>query len=370
MLHPALRSLLKAPVFKGLGKPGPLFPALSLLALLAPAARGEPYFSAWKGVSCGSCHINQTGGYARNDFGKSYGEGLMTFDWEGIGEALKPILKPLDHRVAFGADLHLLYTANLDTPNPNSLTNGRQELYFAGYLNKSVAAVFTYRASGSREIYGLVSGLPADGYLKFGTFQLPYGLMLPDDQSYVRTPLGFSFERADTGVEAGLNPGPFFLKAAVFDNHDTPADAGKILSAYWGYSVPEFAVGQCFYNEPTGRGLNTTQRLGMFGWGRLWRLVALGEYDLGFKPDALSPSDRTFSIHGSLEADLGSSVYLRFTREFLNPTYAPGDESTRTAVGLHFFPVQNLQLLAQYQWMELITGGFESVVTLDAHEFF
>jgi len=335
---------------------------------LAPAAHCEPYFSAWKGVSCAACHVNQTGGYARNEFGKSYGEGLTTFDWEGIGEILRPPVKSGARRVVLSGDLHLLYDQDLNDPSISHFTNGRQELYFACYLNNAVAGVYTYRSSGSREIYGLISGLPSNAYLKFGLFQLPYGLMLADDQSFIRTPLGFSFERADTGVEVGITPDPCFVKVAVFNNYDNPSDSGKILSAYAGLTRPAFTLGGSVYNETSVSG--STQRFGVFGWGKVWRLVALGEYDLGFKPDSLDPADRTLAAHASVEADLGASVYLRLTREFLNPTYAVGDEMSRSAIGLHFFPVQNTQVLVQLQLIEPVTGGSQAALTLDAHEFF
>src|SRR5581483_8120702 len=141
----------------------------------------------------------------------------------------------------------------------------------------------------------------------------PFGLMLADDQSYVRTPMGFYFERADTGLETGFYPDPFFIKAALFTNYDTPADPGKILSAYGGITLNEFTLGGSYYREPNGSGVDTTERFGGFGWLHVWKVVGLVEYDWGYKPSAMYLSDRSIALHSSLELDLGGSVYLRFT---------------------------------------------------------
>src|SRR5579885_1208016 len=82
-----------------------------ILSLNAADAWAEPYFAAWKGVNCNACHMNPTGGWLRNDFGKNYGNTLETFDWAGISEAAQKIQHNAPSWVAVGLDLHEGYRA-------------------------------------------------------------------------------------------------------------------------------------------------------------------------------------------------------------------------------------------------------------------
>src|SRR6185369_8060232 len=94
---------------------------LSLLTFGAAASlQAEPYFAALKGVNCNACHVNQTGGWIRNDFGKTFGNGLETFDWKGISEAAQAIKHNTPSWVSVGLDLEEGYQA---TFNSNSALN-------------------------------------------------------------------------------------------------------------------------------------------------------------------------------------------------------------------------------------------------------
>ena len=172
----------------------------------------------------------------------------------------------------------------------------------------------------------------------------------------------------DTGVEAGFYPDPFFGKVAVYEGN--ASDEGKIFSTWDGFDLSLCTVGGSFYNQPSASH-GDVQRYGVFGWTKVWRMVFLGEYDRGYTQDPATLSwDRAIAIHGSMEVDLGNSVYLRYTREFLNPSYAIGDEKTRDVLALNFFPVQYLQVLAQYELVEPVSGPTEGTFSVDAHEFF
>jgi hypothetical protein len=59
----------------------------------------------------------------------------------------------------------------------------------------------------SREIFGLVHELPYNLWVKFGRINLPYGLRVPDDSSFIRSNLGFTFGSQDLGIELGAEPG-------------------------------------------------------------------------------------------------------------------------------------------------------------------
>lgn len=335
----------------------------------------EPYFAARKGVSCNACHANDTGGFARNDFGRTFGEGLETFDWQGISEDAPAPKAHVTRRLAIGGDLHMGYVLN-DNSQISSFDLGRQYFYLMAYLNDAIKGVVSYSPTGAKEIYGLVS-LPSDAYLKMGTFHIPYGLMLADDNSYIRNGLGFSYTRTEVGIEAGIYPGPAFLKVAAFNgNGASPVgvDQQKAFSTWGGVNFTDFTIGgSCYYLSPSSSQNQGYQlRFGGFGWAKIWRVVLMGEYDRGYNAFDLAGTnvDRMIAIHGSAEIDLGDSVFIRLQREYLNPSLAVDDESARSVAGVRFFPVQNLQVSLDYQLIEPVAGSSTGGIIADTHVFF
>lgn len=355
---------------------------LAVLFLGAANAWAEPYLAAWKGVNCNACHVNQTGGYLRNDFGKNYGNSLQTFDWQGIAEEAQKIQHNTPSFIAMGIDIHQGYmtTWNYRQPtaqNTSSFTTGipplsRQDFSFQVKANEVVSGVFTYRLDENvtKEAYGLVSGLPAGGYIKFGNFMLPYGLNLSDDQSLVRLALEptastFTFDSPAIGaIEAGIYPDPVFLNVALTSSQSAAitlpsgqmVQNEKIVSAKGGIHYSEFTLGGSFYgtnlDEPSGTSStipasSVTVLYGPYGWGRIGPVVILGEYDQGYN-EGIVPGgiqqDNIYAYHVSAEADLGNSVYLRLTREWYDDNlHLSFFDETRQVLTLRCYPVRNLR---------------------------
>src|SRR5579859_1182418 len=325
---------------------------LAFLSFCATKSWAEPYLAAWKGVNCNSCHVNQTGGWIRNDFGKNYGNSLETFQWEEISEAADTLKHNTPSWISFGLDMHESYTATFN-PNPNSNQSSFYQSPFTQYIpgreafslqaraNEIVSGVFTYRLDEQavKEAYGLVTALSGAAYLKLGKFMMPYGLTLADDNSLVREALlpagsSFSFDYVpNDGIEAGAYPDPFFLNAAIANGTSnipltTPVGYNeKFISAKGGFCISQITLGGSVYGENLD--LDTRRlRYGTYGWGRIGPVVILGEYDKGYDglvkfPDATLPGPVTLqnnyeAYHVSAEFDLGNSVYLRLTNEWLN----------------------------------------------------
>ncbi len=304
----------------------------------------EPYLAAWKGVNCNACHMNQTGGYIRNDFGKNYGNGLETFDWKGISDTVETINHNTPSWISTGFDFHESYGALIfpasntrsSSFNPSSplVPTGRQSFSIAIKANDAISGVFTYGLdkNNAKEIYALISAMSGSAYLKLGKFTLPYGLELANDNSLVRTDLDpnnvltFDSLPAD-GIELGIYPGDLFLNAAIvnhtFFDSITLYTNEKTLSAKGGFSLHEVTLGGSFYSQNLDYS-DTKIRYGAFGWTRLGPIVVLGELDFGYDNVSATPFSPVLSrynytaYHGSLELDLGDSMYLRFASEWLN----------------------------------------------------
>lgn len=340
-----------------------------LWALGASQAWGEPYLAAWKGVNCNACHVNQTGGWMRSDYGKNYGNDLQTIDWQALS-----LPEPQSHKtpdyVSTGLDLHFNYTNNTFAAQPalyspqSSFNSGRESFSFLAHPNEMVSGVVNYRIdnASNSEMYGLVSSLPAGGYIKIGAFGVPYGLTLADDNSLVRSgllPLALTFQNVFNGVEAGFYPEDFFINAAVFND---PANTfQKIAAGKGGVHFADFTLGGSYYLQDMDLP-NNQVRYGAFGWGRLWPVVILGEYDQGYDNAGTGQNDYN-AYHVSVEADLGNDVYFRLAHEYLNHSLANSAvfDGYRNVASIRCYPVRNLKLQTDFQRLDATTGANQGI---------
>ena len=333
--------------------------------LSASAAVAEPYLAAWKGVNCNACHVDQTGGWIRNDFGKNYGNGLQTFDWQGL---TKP--QPLNHQtpayVAVGLDLHVdyfyngLFTTEYASLSPptllpvvSSIQTGRESFSIYAHSNEAISGVVDYRVDNAAksQMYGLITQLPADGYLKIGAFNPAYGLGLSDDDSLVRGPMGFTYDTILNGLEAGFYPDNFFVNAGVFN--DPLSTLEKVESVKGGFHFSDFTIGGSFYGKDLDTSAYST-RYGAFGWIRLDPFVLLAEADQ--VTDGGGTQDLE-AYHASLEADLGNDVFLRLASEYLDHRVKNGTEGFRHLVSLRCYPVRNLKVQADLARMDYTSSA-------------
>jgi hypothetical protein len=365
---------------------------LLLMSLAASRLRAEPYLAAWEGVNCNACHMNQTGGYIRDDFGRNYGNDLKTFDWQGIAETAQAITHKTPTWISAGVDLHesfgAFFTPGVSGPqfNPTNSQSpfgalGRQSFSIAIKANEVVTGVFTYRLdlNDPQEVFALISGLPSDAYLKLGKFVTPYGLELADDDSLVRNDLvsggvlTFNSSSNTQGAEFGIYPEDLFLNAAVFNDS---ANTGEMdFSAKGGLNARVLTLGGTVYgqNLAYGNSVNNTSKLryGAYGWTKLGPAVVLAEYDSGYDTHVAAPSNATAvspgtlitqnyysAYHASVEFDLGRDIYLRFVNEFLNDSFLISTfDGFRDVVSLRFYPVRNLKCQLDVQRMDPATGS-------------
>lgn len=349
-----------------------------ILCGFASGAWAEPYFTAMKGVNCNACHVNQDGGYLRNDFGRNYGNSQETFDWEGISDAVNTVKHDTPSWVNVGVDAHMSFTANF---NPNSSTNSnylgsgydKRAFSIQAHANEYVSAVVDYPAGGSpdMEIYGLVSNLPQGAYVKIGQFLLPYGLTLADDASLIRQNLGFWFAGPDpNAVEVGIYPGPFFINTALAqgDNNE------KEISTKGGFNFTDFTLAGSLYAGNLDEINNPDRKVlyNVYGWGRIKPFVILGEFDEGDSGSGIS-YNRVHAAHVSAEADLGGSIYLRGVTEWATSSTSGFTDTFRHVVSLRCYPVRNFKLQLDLFRVASNKGplvGDYDGITLDSYVFY
>lgn len=317
-------------------------------------AGAEPYLAAWKGVNCNACHVNQTGGWLRSDFGKGYGSSLATFDWEGLEDAAHSAQKAMPTGLSVGLDLHEAYYGTFfsaPTVNTNGFLSsagyapGRQAVELSVRANQDLAGVMTYRYDDSKvsEFYALWSGLPEGGYLKLGKFMTPYGLGLADDNSFVRGSLNtqFTFDSNPAeGLEFGIYPDPAFVNLSVFNGDLTTNEKG--FSGKGGVGGKDWLIGLSVFGQNMDLP-SRSFRYGTYGWGKLGPVVLLGEYDRGY--DGVGDGQNNVRAwHLSAEGDLGFDCYLRLATEwFGDQEWVNGNDGYRHVISFRCYPVHNLK---------------------------
>lgn len=192
---------------------------LAAVGILGPA-RGdteEPHLAIRTGLKCSQCHVNRTGGGARTEFGVVYGQTQLPVRTEGYQFQNRA----LNDWVAIGANVRVRGIGAVTDATPRtSLDVQKADVMVEARVIRRVLALYIDESVGpgqatARELFGIVEGLPLNGYAKAGKFFLPYGLRLVDNEEFVRDVTGFNMNTPDQGVEVGIEPGPLSLFVAL-----------------------------------------------------------------------------------------------------------------------------------------------------------
>ncbi len=321
--------------------------AAAMLALigwlvLGPATlRAEPYMAVREGYKCSQCHVNKTGGGARNDYATLYmqtrmaaGPGVGTES--GSGRETDPGQFHTGSGVAVGADLRasFLYSNFHGSPATNQVgrptscdschattTNGAGEggggkIAEAFIRYQPVPNVATIVFSGSlvpttmRDFYGLVERLPMEGYVKAGTFKLPNGLQNNWDFPFQHTTQGgyqglVGFETVyATGLEVGIEPGPFTIALSATNPDNLTRSPTEKRYFFTASAVSRLGlIGVNYAQDPVSITETRTLTSGFIGTN-LGRFTVLGQLD------QMDDKDNLAAITTTQQARLGEIDYL------------------------------------------------------------
>jgi hypothetical protein len=360
-----------------------LTPAIVLAVgalLWAVPARSEPAFAVRTGYRCSQCHVNRTGGGLRTPFGSIYTQTILPAEllrWRESGNLLPA---DPDARFAIGADLRLQYLAtrsddfedisSFEIPEANAyvearLLPGRLSLYLDETLGPGGAS--------ARELFGLFSFRRLRGYVKFGKFLPPFGWRLPDDAAFIRQFTGFAYSAPDTGVEVGIEPGPWSLHLSVLNGSGggTDNDREKRLTftgvRRWGRG----RVGLSAANNITQDA--TVTHAGIYGGVGLGRVALLAEGDW---VETRTDSGSAHQWIGLIEADLliRRGFNLKLARDWIDPDRdVDTDERIRDSLGLEYIPYPFVQLrwfVRRKDGPPQFAGSQDKQVDFEVHIFF
>jgi hypothetical protein len=357
-------------------------------AMLLPSdAQAEPRFAMREGVACAMCHVNQTGGGMRTNYGVSYAQSNLA-----MAQEPGPFLPQLGESVAVGANLRVANRTTLaahtklqgkryDSETSNSFEMGEGNIYLrldaipeklTIYIDETVAP----EAASAREAFVLLEMGEQGLYLKGGRFMLPYGLRIPDDAAFIRQETGFTYADQDLGVEIGINHHPVLASLAVSNGSGGGADpnlAKQVTGTVaYGREWARLGVSAAYNDTSTPDMTFRSITSGVHAGVRLGRLVELVEIDWVHGIDPLEPYDQ-IPFYAETSFEVAQGAFLRFVFEAYDPLLAlEENEKDRFTWGVSLFPMQLLEVRAEYRLRrdipQLVDGNADEVF-VELHGF-
>ncbi len=277
------------------------FAGVLMMLLAAPAARAEPYLAVRSGAKCSDCHTNQDGGGKRTAFAHIHAHDILNdLRILPLPKGVESFNGELSQYVSIGSDLRIRSTTTWDGPetSPGRVAENRafrphfeseniavQEAlgYIEVNLWPDVLSLYgDFNAAGggvtARETFALLK-LPYTVFMKGGRFFVPFGLRVYEDEHFIRTNTGFTFQNPDEGVEFGIQPGPFYLATSVTNGTGGDRD---VLASVNGYGMFEdlpvvrnvLAGGSFAYQS------NKRDVAAIYAGSNIWKFTYLAEFDI------------------------------------------------------------------------------------------
>lgn len=348
--------------------PLPLF--MLLCCVLVEHAVALPRFASRTGAKCQSCHVNPSGGGMRQAFGQQYGRETLPVPTWSNEFSLDDFSSKLTDFVSIGADVRTLYyvqqipdTAGGAAGTSSTTNNAFFQMQGDVYLNFRIAKkVNIYVDKGiysGFEIFGMLSILPGNGYIKIGKFLPNYGTRLDDHRTFIRDRTGFNPEsgRAElTGAEIGFSPGPVNIMGGVYNAADgfgagvakNKAVLGRVDGIFKLSEEMHLGLGGNVYTKELGTGSRFTI-FGALGSFSLKDLTVFGEVD--WIKNKVGGATTT-GLVSLVEADfvVTPGVDLKFMYEFADPDVDLKTGSiSRYSFGLEFFPISGVEVRPLYR---------------------
>ncbi len=337
---------------------GQLILAGAVLLGLAAAAHAEPYLAVRSGAKCSDCHTNLDGGGKRTAFAHIHSHDILRdLQILPLPKGVKSFNGELNEYVSIGADLRVRSTSTWDSiPNARGRVpqNRAFRPHFASQdlevqealgslqvdLWPDVLMLYgDFNAAGggvtARETVAILK-LPYDTFVKGGRFFPPFGLRVYEDEHYIRSRTGFTFQNPDEGVELGVIPGPFYLAASVTNGAGGDRD---VLTSFNGYGVFDElpVVRNVLAGGSIARQSNKRTVGAIYAGANLWKFTYLAEFDIIDDRNVLPPDTGRdqYASYAEVNLLLFDWLNVRGTFDFLKVS---GDrDQTRYQIGLEPF---------------------------------
>lgn len=350
----------------------------ALLTLLATSAFAEPYMAVRTGFKCSQCHLNQTGGAGRTEYGQAYTQyKLVMSQTQSLirntrSEGMTSFDPKLNDAVTLGANFRteqFMTQKEGSAPADNQHNISEASVYINVELVKNFLSFYVDQSMGlssastNREMWMMVRNLPGKSYIKVGRTLLPYGLRIMDDNAFIRSASGYGYGTYDLAGEIGFEPGPFSVVGNLTNTR---------FSSIGSVTYRNFRVGGSYAQNTEGGKFSS---YGPFIGANYGRFTIMTEFDVIEKASGDSTIKSAAQFY-ELNFVPMQGTNLKTTYEYFdrNTKVANSrDGQSRMTFGAEVFPIQYLQVGLYYRVNQFIPqndGGNQDVLIGRAHVFF
>ena len=290
----------------------------------------------------------------RTSFGSIYAQTIQPTWLLRVGDRKNLLPANPESTFAFGLDARAgLYTIDSkESEDTSSFEIASADLYgqvrfvperFSFYIDQRVGSGGTF----TRELFLLLSFPVTNSYVKVGRFLLPYGWAIPDDDAFIREPMGHAFSTSDIGIEVGIEPGPWSAQLAITNGTDAPRDndRGKKVSLVTTRTFGRWKVGVS--GAANFADAATTQWGGLFGGVNFGRLSLLAEGDQRRVRLKEGASTTTWAAYFEADLLIVRGLNLKYAHDWIDPDRnVDNEQEQRDSLGLEWIPCSFVQLRA------------------------
>ncbi|MBM3264525.1 MAG: hypothetical protein FJY97_14010 [candidate division Zixibacteria bacterium] len=353
-------------------------------------ALAEPHLAVREGMKCSACHTNITGQGKRNQFGIQYEQQSLPMRTIKDSTIYDILSQYMTETFSLGLDFRFQNTTikgipGADSPGhlfANSFLVKEAQVYaeinvvknrFLVYLDERIMAQ-PGSPTDSREVMGIIQGLPLKGYVRAGKMYLPYGLRIWDPDALILTKTGVL--DSEFGFSVGMEPGPLVFHAALQNGEplvNIRQNTGKQVTASLAYVSRYGRIGGSVNHNPKAAQL---MGAGFMGVG-VGPVTLLGEFDYMRFTDFQGSGRTLLQYVGYGEANLRifRGLHLKSAIDYFDAGFAGGDQQ-RYQGGIEFRPVPFIQsrVLYVHNRPKLLPGGVQAIgngdrLVLELHIF-
>jgi hypothetical protein len=295
----------------------------------------------------------------RQLFGVQYGRDQVPVPTWSEEFELEDFTNLLNNFLGVGADFRTIFYYQQDTTSDrNAFFQMQGDVYLNFRLARKVNIYLDKGLYSGFEIFGLLTLLPANGFVKIGRFVPNYGTKVDEHRVFVREKTGFSQETGNpyhTGLEVAVSPGPVTVTAGLFNAVDVIGQQTDKEKALLGRAEGMFKIsndmhfgvgGSIFQKKVSG-----TERtlIGGFGSYSYSDATILGEIDL-IKTKVSGATTDALVVYAEADYVLTPGVDVKFIYDFFDRDIDLKSGSvSRYSIGLEFFPISGVEVRPLYR---------------------